>query len=190
MPLSEPAPRKHLHTRRYEMRGFVREDGLWDIEGHIRDEKTYSFDNDHRGTMRPGDAIHDMSIRLTLDDDFVVQGIEAVTDGSPYAICPAVTPNFERMIGSRVGPGWRKAIRERLGGVHGCTHLVELLASMATVAYQTAYSSRAQTGKTGKTPVSTKPGTRPALLNSCHAYRADGPVVQKQFPDFYTGDAE
>ncbi len=188
MPLSEPAPRKHLHTRRYEMRGFIREDGLWDIEGHITDTKTYSFENDYRGTMEPGDAIHDMSIRLTIDDDFVIQAVEAVTDGSPYAVCPAVAPNFQRMVGVKIGPGWRKAIRDRLGGVHGCTHMVEMLGAMATVAYQTAYSSRTQTGKTGGTPVDTKPGVRPRLLNSCHAYRTDGPVVAKQFPAFFTGD--
>lgn len=188
MPLSEPAPRKHLHTRKYEMRGYVREDGLWDIEGHITDVKTYSFHNDYRGEMEPGDPIHDMSIRLTIDDDFVIQGVEAVTDGSPYAICPAVTPNFDKMIGVKIGPGWRRAIRGRLSGIHGCTHLVEMLGAMATVAYQTAYSSRKQTGKTGSTPVTVKPGTRPHLLNSCYAYRSDGPVVQRQFPDFFTGD--
>ena len=68
----------------------------------------------------------------------------------------------------------------------GGTHLVELLISMATVAYQTAYSSRSQTGKQ-KTAVTPRPGKRPALLNSCHAYREDGPIVARQFPDFYTG---
>ena len=29
--------------------------------------------------------------------------------------------------GLRVGPGWRRAVRARLGGVQGCTHPVELL---------------------------------------------------------------
>ena len=33
MPLSEPtAPRKHLHTRNGECRGYLRDDGLWEIE--------------------------------------------------------------------------------------------------------------------------------------------------------------
>lgn len=187
MPLSEPAPRKPLHTRKYDMRGYIREDGLWDIEGHIRDTKAYSYQNSYRGEMTPDDAIHDMSIRLTIDDDFVIRAVEAVTDGSPYAVCTEVPPNFQRMVGATIGPGWRKTIRDRLGGIHGCTHMVEMLGAMATVAYQTAYSSKTQTGKTGKTAVNDAPGRRPRLLNSCHAYRDDGPIVKRQFPEFYTG---
>ena len=186
MPLSPPDGRKHLHRRTYQMDGFIRDDGLWDIEGHIRDVKTYAFENAYRGTIGPDDPIHDMSLRLTIDDSFEIKAIEAVTDGSPYAVCPAITPNFQKMVGARIGPGWRRTVRERLGGIHGCTHLVELLISMATVAYQTAYSSRSQTGKQ-KTAVTPRPGKRPALLNSCHAYREDGPIVARQFPDFYTG---
>ncbi len=187
MPLSPPAPRKHIHRRQYDMNGFVREDGLWEIEGRITDVKTYPFDNHDRGRIDAFEPIHDMSIRMTIDDAFEVKAIEAVTDGSPYTICTGATPNFQRMVGAKVGPGWRRTIRERLGGVHGCTHLVEMLISMATVAYQTAYSSRAATGK-DDTPVSRKPGRRPPLLNSCHAFREDGPIVKRQWPEFYTGD--
>lgn len=186
MPLSPSVPRKHLHQRKYDMNGYIREDGLWDIEAQLTDEKSYGFDSDFRGRIEAGDYIHDMKIRLTIDDGFTIKAIEAVTDASPYRLCPDITPNFERMVGVRIGPGWRKNIRERLGGVHGCTHLVEMLTAMATVAYQTFYSSKAQTGKQ-PVALNDEPGTRPALLNSCHAYREDGPVVQKNFPDFYTG---
>ena len=41
--------------------------------------------------------------------------------------------------GLRVGPGWRRAVRARLGGVQGCTHPVELLGPLATTAYQTVH---------------------------------------------------
>ena len=47
MPLSQAAPRQHIHTREIVCRGYLRDDGLWDIEGSICDVKTYSFDN-HR----------------------------------------------------------------------------------------------------------------------------------------------
>ena len=73
MPLSPPAERQHIHTRRVTCQGFRRADGLWDIEGHITDVKTYPFANDYRGTIEPGDPIHDMWIRLTLDDSFEVK---------------------------------------------------------------------------------------------------------------------
>lgn len=60
MPLSPPAAREHIHTRRVECQGFRRADGLWDIEGHLTDVKTYSFHNDDRGTMEPGDPIRNV----------------------------------------------------------------------------------------------------------------------------------
>ena len=85
MPLSEPAARQPLHNRQYDFRGYRREDGLWDIEGRIVDTKTYAFENQHRGQIEAGTPVHDMQVRLTLDDDFLIRDIEAVTDASPFA---------------------------------------------------------------------------------------------------------
>ena len=185
MPLSPPAPRQPDHTRRYRFEGFRRDDGLWDIEGHMTDTKSYGFPNQHRGRIEAGEPLHGMAIRLTIDIDFLIHGCEAVTDHAPYAVCPNITPNFARMIGVRIGPGWRQAIRSRLGGVEGCTHLVEMLQAMATVAFQTLYAARAQ--QQAERGSSESPQKRPGLLDSCHAYRSDGPIVAQQFPDHYTG---
>ncbi|MEM7169660.1 MAG: DUF2889 domain-containing protein [Pseudomonadota bacterium] len=181
MPLSPPVQREALHKRLYEMRGYQRKDGLWDIEGLIVDTKTYAFENEFRGTIEPDVPLHEMVIRLTLDDDFVVRDIEGVTENGPFEVCPSITPNLKKMIGRKVGPGWRKAIRQNLGGVEGCTHLSELLGAMATVAYQTLYPTLAKRER-GK-PREGKPG----LLNSCHAFRSDGEITKKSWPEFYTG---
>ncbi len=181
MPLPPPVAREHLHTRSYDMRGYLRDDGLWDIEGRITDTKTYDFDNVFRGTIHADEPLHDMLIRLTLDDSFTVRDIEAVTDGSPFGICPTIAPNLKRMIGQTVGPGWRRAIRLKLGGVEGCTHLSELLGAMATVAYQTLYPTLSK--REGKKP---RQG-RPRLLDSCHAFRSDGEIARDSWPEYYTG---
>ncbi len=61
MPLSPPVGRQHLHTRKVTCQGFYRDDGLYDIEGHITDEKTYEHANEWRGSLQPGDFVHDMS---------------------------------------------------------------------------------------------------------------------------------
>ena len=182
MPLSPPAARRPMHCRDYRIEGFQRDDGLWDIEAHMTDVKSYGFDNAHRGRIEAGEPLHDMRLRLSIDENLVVHGLEAVTDAGPYAACPVVAPNFARMAGARLGPGWNRAIKERLGGVEGCTHLRELLAAMATVAFQTLYPVLAR--KAAETP---KPG-KPALLNTCHAYRSDGPVTQANWPEYYTGE--
>ena len=93
MPLSPPVGRQHLHTRRVTCQGFFREDGLWDIEGRITDEKTYEHANEWRGPLKAGDFVHDMSIRLTLDHKFTIVDVEAVTDKSPYRICGGIAPD-------------------------------------------------------------------------------------------------
>jgi len=200
MPLSPPVGRQHLHTRRVTCQGFFRDDGLWDIEGHITDEKTYEHANEWRGPLKPGDFVHDMSIRLTLDYNFTIVDVEAVTDKSPYRICGEVAPDFKKLIGLRIGGGFHREVRARLGGVHGCTHIVELLGPVATTAFQTVSSGkareldRAHRAKTGPAPgaeANDKPRRKPYVLDTCHAWAADGPVVRRWAPDFYTGpDAE
>ncbi|MBN9489381.1 MAG: DUF2889 domain-containing protein [Alphaproteobacteria bacterium] len=201
MPLSPPVGRQHLHTRRVTCQGFFRDDGLWDIEGRITDEKTYEHANEWRGPLKAGDFVHDMSIRLTLDHKFTIVDVEAVTDKSPYRICGGIAPDFKKLIGLRIGGGFHREVRARLGGVHGCTHIVELLGPVATTAFQTVSSgkarelNRAHRAKNGSLPApatkSMAKPRKPYVIDTCHAWSADGDVVRRWAPQFYTGpDAE
>jgi hypothetical protein len=190
MPLSPPDPREPIHTRTIECRGFRRQDGLWDIEGHLTDTKTYAFDNQFRGELPAGAPVHDMWLRITVDDRLVIHAVEAVTEASPYPVCPAITPNFQRLRGLRIYPGFHKQVRELLGGTQGCTHLVDLLGPLATTAYQTVFPYRAKEHeerrmREGRSP--DRPSRQPKLLDSCHAFASDGEVVRRYWPDFYTG---
>jgi len=190
MPLSPPVEREPVHDRTIVCKGWRRSDGLWDIEGHLVDTKSYSFPNEYRGTVHAGEPIHEMWLRLTIDDKMTVVAAEAVTDAGPFPVCPNITPNFKRLEGLTIGGGWRRAVRERLGGVEGCTHLVELLGPLATVAYQTMYGEKSRMRREaearGERPKEERPSTKaPALLNSCHAFAEFSPVVEKIWPDWY-----
>jgi hypothetical protein len=189
MPLSSSAPREPIHTRRIECRGFRRSDGLWDIEGHMTDVKSYAFVNPEQVEVKADEPVHDMWLRLTLDDSLTIQAIEAVTDSSPFRICPDITPNFQRLVGLRLDAGYRRRAVELVGGAQGCTHLVELLGPMATTAFQTIapilHRERAErAAAAGKTETSAE---RPTLLDTCHAFASDGPIVKRRWPAFYTG---
>jgi len=189
MPLSDPGvERRHYHTRAIEVQGYFRADGLWDIEGHMRDTKTYPFVNSHRGEILPGAPIHDMWLRITLDDDLVIQGAEAATEAGPYNICGDIAPDYIRLIGLKIGPGFHREVKKRLGGQAGCTHLTELLYPMATVCYQTAYASRRKARTDFGLPLDPEPTARdkrPSHIDACHAMRADGPVVAEVWPQFF-----
>lgn len=184
MPLSRPAPRDHLHTREIRCRGFRRNDGLWDIEATLEDTKTYSFDNRDREGIRAGEPIHQMAIRLTIDDDMIVHAAEASTDAGPFGICGDVTPVFRSLEGLTIGRGWRKAVLARMAASAGCTHLTELLLGpVTTTAIQTLRAAR-------RPPVLAKAGQRPAIIDSCHALRAEGPIVAREWPAFATGSGD
>ncbi len=182
MPLANPVPRKLMHTRRIECQGYEREDGLWDIEAHLTDTKSYLHSRRTGGRERqPGEPVHDMWLRVTIDLDMKIHAVEARTDAGPYPVCGDIASNFKSLAGLTIGAGWRKGIAERVGGVKGCTHLMELLGPLGTTAFQA--TGRARQERSAGKPITKKP----YQLNSCHVYKDDGPAVRERWPHFYTG---
>jgi Protein of unknown function (DUF2889) len=202
MPLSPPRERELLHSRDIVLRGYQRSDGLYDIEAQLTDAKSYGFGNHDRGYVRAGEPIHGMWIRLTVDERRTVVACEAASDHTPYSICPTAAPNFARLAGLRIKPGFLKEAAKRIGGTVGCTHLRELLQQIATTAYQTIDPARAkrEADAVGEgdqrgsdkldARVSDKMGGAPAILNTCVAYSSASPVVRRRWPHLYTGPAE
>jgi hypothetical protein len=174
MPLSPPVEREPIHKREIVIRGYRRSDGLFDIEAQLADSKSYAFDLGDRGPLAAGEKVHGMTMRITVDDTFMITAVEAAMDNTPYGVCPQVAPNFSRLAGLRIGKGFLKAATELVGGAEGCTHLRELLAQMGTVAFQTIAPLKMRDG-----------GAKLAtgLLNTCHAYAADGELVRRRWPE-------
>ncbi len=135
MPLSQPAEREHLHTRAIEINGYRRSDGLYDIEAHLTDRKSYGMANVDRGYIEAGEPLHEMWMRLTLDEHMNITAVEAVSDQTPYKLCPSAAPNFARLAGLQIKGGFLREATRLVGGTSGCTHLRELLQQMATTAY-------------------------------------------------------
>jgi hypothetical protein len=189
MPLPAPAPRQHLHTRAVTYRGFLREDGLWDIEAEMSDVKTYAFQRSERGEMPPGEPIHGMHIRLTVDEGMTIRAIATAMDHTPFGECQQGNDPMQRMVGVRLGPGWRQAIEKALGGVRGCTHLRELLFNMATAAYQTVFPYQEhQRREAGHRPAQAE--QPPYHLGRCIAWDLGGPVVERHYPQFFARDTK
>lgn len=182
MPLSDPQDRELMHARDISVRGYRRADGLFDIEAQLTDTKNYGFETEELGYLRAGEPLHGMWMRMTVNEDMMIVACEASTDAGPYAICPSAAPNFARLTGLQVRPGFLREAAQRVGGVHGCTHLRELLQQMGTVVYQTLYPIRAR-----RQAEADRQGERPALLGSCIAYGTDSPVVKRRWPHLYTG---
>jgi hypothetical protein len=172
--LRPAVPREAVHKRQINCNGFVRADGLYDIEAELTDHKTYDFPSDFRGTVTPDLAVHHMVLRITIDRDRVIQHAKAITITGPYAICPTANAVFDNLIGLQIGPGWRRKVQAAIGGRHGCTHITELLGPVATIAYQTLYGEEArQKRQSGTLSDQDKQASRSQLANSCVGYADD-----------------
>ena len=176
MSLPDPAiDRTLLHTRTITCEGYERADGLWDIDGWMTDVKTYDVPNLDRNGIPAGVPVHGMGLRMTIDAGLIIQDIVAVQDFTPFSLCPAITPSFTQLIGLSLGKGFHRAVREKVGGIRGCVHLVDLLGPMATVAYQTLDEPlyRAAQAASG----------RPYFFNACHAWAENGALAEREFPN-------
>jgi len=186
MSLPAPAPRQHLHTRAVTYSGFLREDGLWDLEAELTDTKTYAFNRSDGSTMHPGTPIHGLRIRVTFDDTMTIREIGTDMAHTPFAECQQGRDPMQQMVGVKMGPGWRQNIERALGGVRGCTHLRELLFNMATAAYQTVFPWREHERR--KAGIAMATATQPPYhLGRCIAWDLDGAVVQRYYPQFAGG---
>src|ERR671913_2444018 len=136
MPLSPAAPRKRLHVRTARYQGFVRDDGLFDVEAHLADVK------DHdvvllTGTRRAGEPVHDMWVRVTIDGAMTIVDVEARMDAVPYpGGCERIESAYRKLVGANLMQGFRKTLHDVFGSVRGCTHLTELLGNLPTAAVQ------------------------------------------------------
>jgi hypothetical protein len=182
------SPREPLHRRDFSFEAYLRTDGLYEIEGRMTDRKNYAFPNEWRGTIEPGEPLHDMRVKVVLDGDFVIADVTAETAAAPFEICPAITPRFAELKGERIGKGWTRLLRQKFGGEHGCTHHVELLRTLATVAFQTIYGDQQRRRRETRSVPPTAggdAGKRPDFIGTCHALAADGDVVKQNWPAFY-----
>jgi len=181
--LPSPVARQSLHRRVIETEGFLREDGLFDIEARLIDTKGRAYRDTLGRERRAGDRLHDICVRLTLSNDMVVQDIEVAMPTTPFSLCSEVIPHFRCLIGARVGSGWRQTVRERVSNTDGCTHVREMLSVMATVAFQTMASlSLRQIGLKSAEP--SRLTGRPYFIDGCHAWDSSLGVVARLYPQF------
>ena len=177
MPGLEPtAAREALHSRSIEIRGYKREDGLYDIEGHLVDTKPYDFKL-AAGVRPAGEAIHGMWLRITVDRNLHIVDAAAAMDAMPYVgYCSDIVPAYRKLIGLAIRAGYHQRVKELFAGVRGCTHVSELASALATAAYQTMAGQRLQ-----------DPSQKPFQLDRCHALDVTKPAVAKFYPKWYRG---
>ena len=180
MALPIAAPTRQLsHHRSIDLRVYARGGGLWEVDAEVRDVRA----NDTRmatGMLPAGLPIHDMLLRLVVDEQFNVIEAGAETRAQPYpGACENHGDAYGRLVGLNLMNRFRQNVRERLGGIEGCTHITELSQVLPTAVVQ-AFAGQVL-DVSGKDPSA----QQPMQIDRCHALRADGPVVQQYYPRWY-----
>jgi hypothetical protein len=127
-----------------------------------------------------------MWLKVTIDTHLNIVAAAAGSPWVPYpGHCDQIGPDYRKLVGLNLTQDFRRHLRERLGGAHGCTHLTELASVLPTAAIQ------AFAGEVIKTQDASQPATdeaaqrKPFQLDRCHALRSDGPTVAQFYPRWY-----
>jgi hypothetical protein len=187
--LPAAAPRRPIHTRRITFEGFLREDGLWDIDCELSDTKANPIAMRERGLLPAGEPVHLLRVRLTVDDNMTIQDVQTGARNVPFDECHAAAgAPMRKLVGLTMGPGWRKAIEGAIGGVGGCTHLRELVFNAATAAFQMIPHHRETERGSAEPPGFTSGNARPPFyMGQCMTWSFEGAVVKRLAPQFYRG---
>ena len=172
-------PREEIYFRHVNYTGYRRAGTLWDIEGHMKDLRTFDFPCvDRGGLIRAGEPFHEMLLRLTVDDDLIIHGIEAKVENSPFRICPCAEAIFQNLKGLKIEHGFVKEARSRVPAKLCCTHLFDLVLGAAACAFQTIAQVRL---------IKYCLGAKPEMINGCLAWDSTGDVVKREWPQYYAG---
>ncbi len=175
------AHRQLKHRRQFDVQVFSRGDGQWEVDAVLIDTKTR--DVKLSAGLRPaGTPIHEMLLRLVVDERLEIREAGSETRWMPYLpFCAEHGDAYSRLVGLNLLQGFREKLRERLGGVLGCTHITELAQVLPTAVIQ-AFAGEV---------IDTRGNVdnKPFQLDRCHALRSDGQAVQTYYPRGYRGAA-
>jgi hypothetical protein len=172
------AQRQLKHRRQIDVQVYARDDGLWEVDATLVDTKARDAHMAAGGLRAAGTPIHDMLLRLVVDTQFNIVQAGAETRWMPYTgLCDQHGDTYGRLVGLNLMQGFRQALRERVGGVLGCTHVTELAQVLPTAVVQAFAGEVLDTRGDGD--------RQPFQIDRCHALRADGEAVRSFYPRWY-----
>ena len=184
MSLPPAAPQRLLkHRRQIDVQVFACGGGLWEVDATLTDVKTriaHMVD----GPRAPGTPIHDMLLRLVVNEQLDVLAAGSESRWVPYTgICDKhggeLGDAYGKLVGLNLLRDFRKHLRERVGGVLGCTHITELAQVLPTAVVQ------AFAGEVIDTRGTAEGAPKPFQIDQCHALRSSGEAVRQHYPRWY-----
>jgi hypothetical protein len=130
---------RRIHQRDYHVEGFEESDNTLRVVGRVHDQRPFGIIS---GDSQPL-TVHDMTVELVVDIETLrIISCRSSMAAHPHDECPAILTAYKQIEGLSVMRGYTNAVRERLGGPRGCTHITALLIAMGPVITQSLWSLR------------------------------------------------
>jgi len=165
-----------FHSRSIEMKSYALDDDCILVEGWLREDRfqpVYALTGEK---IEPG-PVHHMAIRLKLGGaPPTILDAEAEMVHVPLQFCRGTLETINNVIGLEIRAGFKKKVREMMGGEQGCVHLTHLLTVMSQAAFQGHVAHKQKNRKPLPASLEAVEGLD-VLLGSCRAWRRGGPKV-------------
>jgi hypothetical protein len=168
--------KEKLHTRNIEVTTYDYDGQRIIVEGFLKD---YRFQESHTitGETFPSGVIHHMSVRLLVNcSNLLIEDVHVDLISVPREACRETIGCLFPIKGLTITKGFTSKVKKSVGGIKGCTHLVELILAMAPAAIQGFAAHQSQ-----KPLVVDQDHAKmfaKYLINTCHVWREDGPFVE------------
>ncbi len=163
-----------VHNRDIKVSTYKCKDNGIIVEGELIDNRvvdTHHYD----GGKRPPGTVHHLIIRLLIDNEFVIQDVEVEMPNTPHEECPETQNSLDEIKGLKIMRGFTMKIKDMFSNGQGCSHLSELLISMAPAAVQGFFTSFS----TEPIPDGMDKSMTLFLTDTCWVWRKDGPALKK-----------
>ncbi len=171
-------PEAPVHERRMEFRSYAVENDRLILEGWLKDDRfvqRYQMD----GSISPPGKVHRICVRLLLGGwPLSILDAEAEMPVVPHDECPVAQDTVKEIIGLTITHGYGDRVIERLGGVKGCAHMVQLIIAMGNPALQGYWSQMLQQPIQLPDSLEDMPELK-YVIESCMLWKKDGPMIRK-----------
>ena len=172
----DQSQKQKIHTRRIDVATYEGGSDSIVVEGMLRDERlTASYRP--TGETRPPGTVHHMIIRMKVrGPKLIIEDIDVEMPTVPRQECRKTLDSLVPLKGMPIVSGFTNRVKDLVGGVKGCAHLVALITAMAPAAVQGAWAA---ISSKPRDPATILPGAVERIKDTCRVWRSDGPLVQE-----------
>ena len=165
---------KKIHTRQIDIATYEYDDQSIIVEGILHDERLMAVFRPTGEKVSPG-TVHHMVIRMRVSGPkMVIEDIDVEMQTAPNELCQEALDSLQPVIGIPIVSGFTLRIKELVGGLKGCAHLVALLNAMAPAAVQGAWNAMSRK----KVDPKHLPTAIERIKDTCMLWRTDGPFMK------------